>query len=381
MNEIQEKIKLIRDVWNNYILEYKLCASKIRFSDDIKTNYIGIIFGYFEDTLDIIYSGKESSRDYIQTFSYHISLLQTIYVQQDLIQEMLFIFKCKIDKGDLKQNENYSINREIRNELIGHPIRKENGNGKLISASLFGYETSINQISYLKYHVDNNHNFEAQNIKTVDIINRHQKFTNYYLDKILQKISAMLIAFVKDLNKVESQIYKQDFKVLINILKVKYESIFNYDNLYLPDEILEVYNLKDKHYRYSNFINLFYSTLHQSIIEKKKNAIEIINSKFEKIESSKTDNITTYKNVIKFINNSKKSNGSKSTLQKNYNYELGKLATKRNYHDFEFFSGLIKVNFNNNEVITEELENMSKNHSNDIEYYCSLALIRKTIES
>ena len=121
--DIKYKLKQIANIWNDFILDYQFCKSKIKFTPEVKTNYLGDILGYFEDTFDIIFDQRESN-SYSARFSNNISLLQSIYVQQDFIEELLIIFKCGIDKGDLKKNMDYSLNREIRNELVGHPIRK-----------------------------------------------------------------------------------------------------------------------------------------------------------------------------------------------------------------------------------------------------------------
>ncbi len=131
---IEDKLDRIADIWNYFIWEYKFCSSKIKFNDDVKTNYFGDILGYFKDTLDIVFANNSKHSSYTDKFSYAISFLQAIYIQQDFTQELLGIFKTGIEKGNLKYDESYSINRDIRNELIGHPIRKtEIPTEKLIS--------------------------------------------------------------------------------------------------------------------------------------------------------------------------------------------------------------------------------------------------------
>lgn len=120
--DLNYKLGKIGDLWNYFILEYKFFKNQIKFTEEIQTNYFGDILGYFKDTLDIIFNYKQSN-SYSERFSNHIGLLQSIYVQQDFIEELLAIFKCSINKGDLKNDPNYLINREIRNELVGHPIR------------------------------------------------------------------------------------------------------------------------------------------------------------------------------------------------------------------------------------------------------------------
>lgn len=57
-NNTIEKLDKIADIWNNFILEYKFCNKKIKFNDEIKTNYFGDILGYFYITpkMILIYS-------------------------------------------------------------------------------------------------------------------------------------------------------------------------------------------------------------------------------------------------------------------------------------------------------------------------------------
>ncbi|MBE2189612.1 MAG: hypothetical protein IAE98_09105, partial [Candidatus Kapabacteria bacterium] len=170
--EVEDKLDRIADIWNYFIWDYKFCSSKIKFNEDVRTNYFGDILGYFKDTLDIVFSDKKYT-NYADKFSFTISFLQSIYIQQDFTQEMLEIFKTGTDKGKLKQDETYYLNRDLRNELIGHPIRKaeipigEFDNkecdfcGKpltkpknklaLLSSTIFSYQEKEDEIQYLLY--------------------------------------------------------------------------------------------------------------------------------------------------------------------------------------------------------------------------------------
>jgi len=190
--EAKLKLNKIANIWNDFIWQYKFCSSKIRFDDDVKTNYFGDILGYFSDTFPIVFSEKRQFSNYSEKFSFTISFLQAIYVQQDFIQELLEIFKTSKNKYHLKQDENYFINREIRNELIGHPIRKmgiptnkiislsceycdktiqkPRKKTALISSTLFSYQSKNEEIQYLRYHRDNNFEFESRSFCSLPFI-------------------------------------------------------------------------------------------------------------------------------------------------------------------------------------------------------------------
>ena len=101
-NQVKSKLKKIDNIWRSYIWSYQFCKNKVKIKSKIETNYFGIILGYFQDTFDIIFDQK-NPKSYSDHFSNSISLLQCIYVHQDLIEESLIIFKCSINKGDLKK--------------------------------------------------------------------------------------------------------------------------------------------------------------------------------------------------------------------------------------------------------------------------------------
>ena len=208
--EVEYKLEKIANIWNHSIWEYDFCKKGIKFDLEVQTNYFGDILGYFQDTNEIIFnysdSGKQSER-----FSNQISLLQSIYVQQDFIEEFLRLFKLKQNKSDLKKEPNYFINRDIRNELVGHPIRRENGNGTLISSCVFSYNGGIDKITYLKYHRENNFEFEYVEFEVSDIISRHKQFLIFYFDMILNKLKRILSKFTKEIENVESLIEKKKF--------------------------------------------------------------------------------------------------------------------------------------------------------------------------
>lgn len=390
-SEIEKKLHRIADVWNHFIWEYKFCSKKIKFSDDVKSNYFGDILGYFQDTFDIILTDRDT-KTYADRFSYHMSLLQAIYIQQDFIEELLIIFKCKVAKGDLKQDDNYSLNREIRNELVGHPIRKTeipSTSGKtkncdccgavinkpkhksvLLSSTLFSYDSDNNTIQYLRYHKDNNYQFETRTFKIADIIARHKRFLNKYFDVIINKLIVILKKYDKELTKLNDLIDNQDFETIIKLVGISYESIFDSDYIYDKDSLIKVYKRKTEHKRYQNFIDKFYSDLKNGIVDTKsyiQDLIEpkplIVNEDLPKIEISFKD-FSSSDDTNEF-----------AEKKETYHYELGKIASKRNPRDFDFFSGFLKTKCSGNKLVMTELEHMERNIYDKIEYYTAFRLI------
>jgi hypothetical protein len=370
--EVTYKLDRIADIWNYFIWEYDFCKRKIKFTPEIETNYFGDILGYFQDTFDIIFDNRVS-KSHSDRFSNQISLLQSIYVQQDFIEELLYIFKCGIDKGDLKKDSNYFINRDIRNELVGHPIRKYKG--KFISSCLFGYNGGQNKVVYLRYHKDNNYKFESMEFPIPEIIERHKEFLNIYFDKILEKLKRILLSFAKQIEKLERFVESQGFNEILNIASAYYESMFKGTYIYDKESLLKIYARKDEHRRYQNLIDKFYKDLRNGLKEAKEYSIDI----FEPREQIDMSEIGKPIFDIKFID-AKEIDLSEIERPVTYHYELGKIATNRNQRDFNFFGGYLKRKCADNELVLNELEHMESNMYNDIEYFTAYQLICKELK-
>lgn len=369
--DVKYKLDQIANVWNDFIWENDFCKQSIKFTTEVRSNYFGDILDYFQDTFDIVFENQESY-SYSNRFSNQISFLQSIYVQQDFIEELLIIFKCKTNKGHLKKDPNYFINRDVRNELVGHPIRKQNG--EFISSCIFGYHGGIDRIIYLRYHKDNNYEFESMEFEISDIILRHYNFLQKYFDEILFKLKRILIAFVKKIENLETLIKTKSFEEILQILSVFYESIFKYDYIYDKDSLLKIYNRKDEHRRYQNLIDSFYSDLKSSLRQKKEYAIDVFKPK-EILEESEIKRPVFDMDMIKFFNTTTKKQTENIEIPITYNYELGKIATKRNTMDFSHFGGTLKQKCIGNQLVLNELEHMELNIHNEIEYYSAFKLI------
>lgn len=360
---IEHKLDTISEIWSHFIWEYDFCKRTIKFTDEVKTNYLADILAYFKDTVLIIFDKKESS-SYSDTFSNHISFLQSIYVQQDFIDELLTIFKCGITKGHLKRDENYSLNRGIRNELVGHPIRRTLER-HLISSCLYGYNSNENKISYLLYHKNKDFSFEIREYLISDIILRHYNFLNTYLDKVITKLKQILRNYNKELNNFKTLIERKAFDVVLKNTSRLYESIFKSDFIYDKASLEIVYNRKDEHNRYQNLINLFYLDLGNGISETidhiqsliKPNTIE----EDQLIESEYIDDLDE--------------SPEDRNLPISCQYELGKIATNRDILNFNFFANSLRTKCANNQIVISELKHMENNLNNDIEYYTAYKLI------
>lgn len=172
MKEIQEQLREINNYWNKYYFKKDFFQKRINFTDDVKTNYYGDLNNYLLDTLALVDEFKETGtpQEYI---SKSIVLMQVIYIHQDLIDELLYIFKLPASSKDDK-----NPNRNIRNELVGHPIRREIGRKKeLISSVLFDvFNRSNKELRYTKYSKEKAFKPDLLVYDIEDIIKRHQQF-------------------------------------------------------------------------------------------------------------------------------------------------------------------------------------------------------------
>ncbi len=373
---LDKKLDKISEIWNSYIWEYKFCNSKIKFTPDVKSNYFGDILSYFSDTFNLIYNHKKADAfsDNIET---SISFLQAIYIQQDFIEELLHIFKCDIDKGDLKRDTNYSINRELRNELVGHPIRKSdiNGTRQLLSSTIFSKSTNPDQISYLRYHLDNNYRFEEVTHNKEDILKRHSAFVEFHFDIIIEKLKGILLLFKSKIEEIEKVVANGAFENIVKIVSDSFEYIFKTDYLYKPEILLQVHKLKNSNLRYSNAIEMFRRDLNQFLLDKKQDIIDIVNDT-DRHSSNQVNEEIILPEII-FIDNN--DNIDISKIPVSYHYELGKLIDRSDITKFRFFSSLLKSKCEDKELVLAEIENMEMNLDNALEYYCSFHLVDKEL--
>ncbi len=366
---VKDKLERISDIWKYFIWDNKFCSSKIKFNDNIKTNYFGDVLAYFQDTLAIVFPYNKENKG-TDKFTYTISFLQAIYIQQNFIQEMLEIFMVSIDKKSLDKDPTYYINRELRNELIGHPISKRKG--ALISSTLFSYKAREGEIQYLRYHKDNNFKFECKTFIISEIQEHHLEFLDKYFDSVLCKLKFILEEYILELDKYEIDISHQNFNSVLEFVDHNCGAIFQSDFAYEKDSLVKIYERKNKHFRYQNFINKFYLNLQVFLSDKRELFRSLFEEKGTELTSMKKFQLPKIKIVV--INPEDRQEVNILTNE-NYHYEIGKLATSRNLQDFDFFGGILKAKFSNNKLILGELEHMKQNITNDIEYYTSLRYI------
>nr|WP_294921824.1 hypothetical protein [uncultured Flavobacterium sp.] len=368
--QVKEKLDIIADVWNDFIWDNKFCRNQINFSPDAESNYFGDILGYFYDTFDIIYE-KKNGTEHSENFASHISFLQSIYVQQDFIEEMLILFRTGLLKGDLKLDPNYALNREIRNELVGHPFRKFGD--RVLSTTVFGYERSPDTIAYLRYHADNDFKCEIIKVKTIEIIKRHTEFLKTYFDVIIEKLKSVASRYSDELEEVKKKIDTVSFQSLVKILSQKLKPFLENTFVYDQKSIMEIYERRNEHRRYSLVYDSFISGLRKRIAELQENCTSVF-SRFADTEHP--IDIPLLDAEFNLINIPVRIKARRK--KEDYNYELGKLSTNRQLREFDHFSSLLQAK-SKNETVIYELGRMRNYLDNDVEYFCSYKLIREIL--
>jgi len=357
MQTIHDKLEKITDAWNNYFWEYKFCQDQIKFTDEVKTNYYGDILSYFNDTLNNLSNVKYESTFQKSIFQ-SVGILQLIYAHQDLIDELLYIFNLpkssKVDK---------SPNREIRNELVGHPIRRNPRTNEFISSVFFGREFKNGTIHYILYNKGKIMLSKSLYYSIDEIIIKHRNFLEKYLDLILSKIKMVLKKYQKQLSELNTLINKGiDFFKIVKLVELRYNKIAKEDYLFKSDILRECFLKQTEHPRYKNVIDLYIKTLKEYLPETIRNIDEL----FDVPKKHKY-----YKPIkIKIVSSNTKP--SPITKQKELSYEFSKLFENHPVFGISYF----KNKFRRSKIILEELINMENNTSNTLEFYSSFEFLR-----
>lgn len=363
MLEIDSKLNLITEIWNFYILELGYFQSKINYQEQVNSNFYGEVMHYFFDTFDILdnhenYSNRDGS--FSEKIFYLVGYLQVLYVHQDLVDEMLRIFKISESNSIEKR-----LIREIRNELIGHPISRNSKNKELISSVFWRESIGFNSISYLKYNNKIESSVEYLDYKVTDLIEKHKQYLKHHFNQILNK----QLMLVKDYDGKIKQInnllllnpYSNKLPVMVSqyIEFIENYSMFSYEKVV---RALEQYALSN---RYKYFYENYLSEVKNSILEiSNKNQEMIIKINIEL--GNKSDSIGDIE--FDLYQNESRDKCNIIELSNNiYSYYFSKLSEMKYLESID----IIKKAFEGNLELLTELERMQEKTNDEFEYYCS----------
>lgn len=357
MKEIKRKLNILENIWRNRFWDYDYLLKNIGYQKSTQSNYPGIVFGYLSDTIPIIENYyKSEAMDKNDCFLATIGLLQTIYIQQDLIDELLQVFKLQESKLEDK-----NPNRTIRNDLAGHPIRRRKSIGEksksLQSYSLFSYEATKSKIQYLNYRKETNFTFELKKYDVLEVISQHKRFLEKYLDKIFREAFKLLRKFSNFNQELLDIQNKIDFIKLLDQVEIRFNNLFRQDNLFDKRYLEECWTERTKHPRYQYAVDKFNRDL-LTMITDVKNSIENLEEEWHKLRDCREEQEA----VSDLDNNSNRIIDSPIVDR----YELSKLYDDHPIFGIKFFMD----KFSDNAAVLEELKNMKENLGKT-EFYCS----------
>ncbi|MFP4527688.1 MAG: hypothetical protein ACLFQX_03995, partial [Candidatus Kapaibacterium sp.] len=179
--------------------------------------------------------------------------------------------------------------------------------------------------------------------------------------------------YIKELNNIEKIVKKQKLDATLHFVEIYLPKFANENHLFNKNMLIKIKKKKNEHERYQNVIDYFYKELmrySRDLIEKMTSYIHIIEILTDDEAKSNEENYNQNNNCPLDEDTSMPEQVSMKDF---YNIADTNL--------FEFRFNLIKSKISNNETITNEFVHMRKNLGNELEYYSSLYLIEKELET
>lgn len=382
MDRLNEKLDLITDIWNDYILELEHFQTEINFTEQKDSNFYGDIMHFFYDTFSILSKHDEKIKEkssFDESIVYLIGLLQTIYVHQDLMHELLRIFKLKESNCNEKRKIRY-----LRNELIGHPICRDRCK-KLQSSVFWGKDLSYDCIHYIKYPQGKYLNSNEVRLNVSDLIKSHKSYLSENFTKILYKERILIKTYNKKLIKIKELLTQEDkLEILINTSYKCIDYIASNSIYFSEGYTLKAYENLNNGIRYRTYIKCFCNEVRQSVeellssTEEHIDRIDMLNEKVKDILLNKEISYEIDDSEIDIDIVFGKDNNEEYISNKTMNiYYISKLSEKKN---LEHIDTLIQM-YSNEEELIKELYNMKNSvyNNNDFEYYCSYLYIKEKL--
>ncbi len=355
----------LRESWNDFFLESKFCQSLIRYGSEEHTNYMGDLLNYLDDTIELL-ARIPLKQDYQLALYDTVSVLQLMYVGQDLIDELRIIFKMPKSSGEGK-----ALIRNMRNELTGHPISRDNGNN-FVSSVFFTRNSHGKVIEYLRYHKDTGYKADLIRHSWPDLVKVHEDFLIENLDEIIATIKKKLRVYQIQLEKFNISFPKMNVVDLINRTEHLLENMFDYSALYSKSNLLYYLHRNEFHPRYKVATDRFIQDLMTALSETRENISEYRN------DSSPLKNLPEQTATTKITFTSGGGERStKSKVKSNLRYEFSKLRERHPIFGIDYFTNYFKDDLE----LNAELQYLKSVYHEDREFYCSIEYIRHLLKS
>lgn len=349
----------IRESWNDFFLESKYCQSQIRFGSDERSNYMGDLLNYFDDTIELL-AKIPLKQDYQQALYDTVSVLQLMYVGQDLIDELRIVFKMTKSTGAGK-----ALIRTLRNELTGHPISRDKGNN-FVSSVFFTRNSHGRVIEYLRYHKDTDYKADVVQHSWSDLVKIHEDYLTENLGEIIATIKKKLRSYQLQLDKFDGSFPRMNVEGLVNRTEHLLENMFEYSALYSKSNLLYYFQRHDLHPRYQVATERFIQDLKTFLLET-RGKISDFRSDNKPVIEQVEDTVTT---KIIFISGSSKPR-SGSNIKNNLRYEYSKLRERHPIFGIDYFIEC----FHGDPELSKELQYLKLVYNDDCEFYCSVEYI------
>lgn len=358
---VQSLLNDIRKAWNSYFWEYHFCQKEIRFTKEEKSNHANDVFSYFEDIL-VLFSSVAMPGDYRAALPYTVSTLQFMFIQQDLIDEL-----CRIFAIPQSSSEDKKLIRDIRNQLIGHPVsRDDNG---LVSTVFIMQQSHSSRLVYDLYSRDKDFASNVQCYKWVDLFQKHENYLVENLNRILVKIETVLRSFKKTLGNILKNHANMPFPNLVTWVGQAYAPFQKDNYLFSPDNILYCNSMKNMHPRYLNAVSIFMVQLNDYLTETIKLIDEFLDRR--KIKINETAEFEVGRPVLQYVSSGKVITNSNHDR---YRHPLVKIHEYKNQHPL-YTADYLLADLSDDPMLKSELEHIKYYSDNDAEFYCAFEYV------
>lgn len=351
----------IREAWNDYFLESRYCQQQINFGPEERTNYMGDLLNYFDDTIELLEQIPLKPNYQLALYD-TVSVLQLMYIGQDLIDELRFVFKMPQSSGVDKL-----LIRALRNELTGHPISRDKKNN-FISSVFFTRNSHGKVIEYLRYHKEKDYKFEVIRYKWSELVKVHEAYLLDNLKDILATIKDKLKQYQNQLSQFLKSFSRISFDGLVIKTEHLIETFFEYSSLYSASNLRHFFQRRDLHPRYSHCIDCFIRDLKLDLLQ-----VEMDLKQFRAgvlpVENLGSDNQIMAR--IVFTKGSGKV-ARTQPMQRNVRYQFSKLREKHPIFGIEYFI----ESYHDDPELLSELMHMQSVIADDREFYCCYEYLR-----
>lgn len=191
---IRKQVNQIRNLINNPQKHYELRQNKALFSQLCSS------LDVIKDTEDVIiaYTEKDFGQDKPLLYLAVYGLLQAIYVQQDAVKNL---YESLGIKDKLNNHLKLREIREIRNDTVGHPTKRDQQKGKPVSYHHIS-QTTLNKSGFtLASYFSDSSPAQFNYIDISELINEQKKY-----------ISAILSTLMDNLEE-EEKAHKEKFRM------------------------------------------------------------------------------------------------------------------------------------------------------------------------